>query len=446
MFVGTVHIQEIKMFTSVKYLDGSKEDAPEVNRAGKVDALFENGDKFQGTYISDPAKKFVRDGFGTYTWKSGAVYSGDYIKGKREGQGTYTFPTGEVYEGLWKDGLKDGRGVYKYTNGDVFEGTWKKDKRDGLGKFTMQDPPREITGTWMNGKLDESTFEEREIKKTEDAVVVQETPQTAENAETPNAGEAEQADAEKAIDIVEDTAVVAVNNEEDLKEKKLGVIIAGAPASGKGSQCESISSEFGVIHISTGDLLRELAKEENESDLAKRTREYMQSGQLVPDDIVLDALKERIEKDDVKEKGFLLDGYPRTEGQAKSLDLMLKGLSLDVDIVLLLSVEEERLIERAVGRRTDPETGKIYHLKFNPPPEDIVDRLKQRKDDNEETMKNRIGLFNEHVKNIEKFYEKKLVMVDGNESREAIWENIKGKLIRLKEGEKVETLIQEEQS
>ena len=187
------------------------------------------------------------------------------------------------------------------------------------------------------------------------------------------------------------------------------VIIAGAPASGKGTQCEKIVDKYGLIHLSTGDMLRAAVKEG--SSLGVKAKEYMDNGQLVPDELIVDLICDRLKQDDCKENGWLLDGFPRTKSQANSLS----NAGMVPDCFLLLDVPEEVLVERVTGRRTDPETGKIYHLKFNPPPQDetIINRLVQRSDDTAEKIVTRYQEFQSHIDSVQDSYKDVTYVIDG---------------------------------
>uniref|UniRef100_A0A6U3WS76 Adenylate kinase active site lid domain-containing protein n=1 Tax=Ditylum brightwellii TaxID=49249 RepID=A0A6U3WS76_9STRA len=201
--------------------------------------------------------------------------------------------------------------------------------------------------------------------------------------------------------------------------KTLGIIIAGAPASGKGTQCEYIKKEFGVVHLSTGDMLRAAVKEG--SELGKKAEELMNSGKLVPDDIIIGAVRERLDQKDVKERGFLLDGFPRTEDQAKAL----AELGVDIDVFIMLEVPDEKLVARVVGRRIDPVTKNSYHVDFNPPPEgEIADRVIQRDDDTEEKVKVRLEGYHANISAIKSFYESSMVQVDGDRDKNQVWDEI----------------------
>ncbi|KAK3265850.1 hypothetical protein CYMTET_25496, partial [Cymbomonas tetramitiformis] len=144
-------------------------------------------------------------------------------------------------------------------------------------------------------------------------------------------------------------------------EGPLKVIIAGAPASGKGTQCEKIVEKYNLVHISAGDLLRAAVAEG--TDAGKTAKEFMDNGQLVPNEVVVTMVKDRLAQDDAQTTGFLLDGYPRSGDQAEAL----KEAGIDVELFILLNVPDELLVERVVGRRSDPETGKIYHMTYFPP-------------------------------------------------------------------------------
>jgi adenylate kinase len=193
------------------------------------------------------------------------------------------------------------------------------------------------------------------------------------------------------------------------------IIIAGAPAAGKGTQCEQITSEFGLIHLSTGDILRAAVKEG--TPLGKKAKEYMDGGKLVPDELIINVICDRLKQDDCKSCGWLLDGFPRTKAQADALS----AAGMKPDCFLLLDVPEDILVERVVGRRTDPVTGKIYHLKFSPPEnEEVASRLTQRSDDTEDKIRIRYKEFQNHAGEIRAAYADKIVDIDGTKGKEDI--------------------------
>ncbi|RLM62266.1 adenylate kinase, chloroplastic [Panicum miliaceum] len=199
----------------------------------------------------------------------------------------------------------------------------------------------------------------------------------------------------------------------------LKVMISGAPASGKGTQCELIKAKFGLVHISAGDLLR--AEIAAGSENGKQAKEFMEKGQLVPDEIVVNMVKERLLQPDAQENGWLLDGYPRSYSQAMALET----LAIRPDICILLDVPDELLVERVVGRRLDPVTGKIYHLKYSPPEnEEIASRLTQRFDDTEEKVKLRLETYYQNIESLLSTYEDVLVKVKGDATVEDVFSKI----------------------
>jgi len=191
------------------------------------------------------------------------------------------------------------------------------------------------------------------------------------------------------------------------------IILIGSPGAGKGTQAKKLSKYFDIAHISTGDLLREQIQLKTE--LGKKVTDIMNSGHLVPDEIVTKLLSQRIERDDCK-KGYILDGYPRNLSQAEKLSCIIG----EVDKVVLIEIEDNAIIERMSGRRSCPKCGHMYHIKYNPPKTfDICDecgsKLIQRKDDAEETVKNRLKVYHETTSPIVNFYDEKglLLRVSG---------------------------------
>lgn len=197
------------------------------------------------------------------------------------------------------------------------------------------------------------------------------------------------------------------------------ILISGPPASGKGTQCNLLVEHYGVVHISTGDMLREAVKAE--TSLGVEAKKYMDLGTLVPDDLVISLLQDRIVQDDCRQKGWLLDGFPRTAVQAQALD----DAGITPSAVILLEAPDDVLVERVVGRRIDPETGEIYHIVFNPPPSiEIAARVITRSDDSEEKARIRLRTYYQHSQSILDHYSSAVKKIDGNRSKGDIFDDI----------------------
>ena len=182
----------------------------------------------------------------------------------------------------------------------------------------------------------------------------------------------------------------------------------GPPGAGKGTQAANLVKKFNIPHISTGDMFRAAVKEGTE--LGKQAKACMDAGKLVPDEVTIGIVRERLAKDDCK-KGFILDGFPRTVEQADALKGILDELGLQLTRVLNIHVPAEDLIERAVGRRICKQCGATYHVKFHPTKvegqcDDCGGELYQRKDDNEATMKNRLSVYEASTKPLIDYYSK----------------------------------------
>ncbi|XP_054822379.1 adenylate kinase 5, chloroplastic isoform X2 [Prosopis cineraria] len=213
----------------------------------------------------------------------------------------------------------------------------------------------------------------------------------------------------------------------------LKVMILGAPASGKGTQCELIVQKFGLVHISTGDLLR--AEVAAGSEIGNKAKEYMNAGRLVPDEIVTAMVTARLSREDAKQKGWLLDGYPRSFAQAEALEQK----KIRPDIYIVLDVPDEILIDRCVGRRLDPVTGKIYHItNFPPETEEIKSRLITRPDDTQEKVKSRLEIYKQNAEAVSSSYSSITNKVDGNRSKEVVFKEIDSLLSQV-QNDKVKT-------
>lgn len=169
----------------------------------------------------------------------------------------------------------------------------------------------------------------------------------------------------------------------------MNLLIMGLPGAGKGTQAAKIVEEFGVIHISTGDMFR--AAIANQTEMGVLAKSFMDKGDLVPDEVTNGIVKERLEQADIKEKGFLLDGYPRTIEQAHALDQTLASLGIKLDGVVNIDIDSSKLVERLSGRIIHRETGETFHKVFNPPAEGYDENdFYQREDDKPESVQRRL--------------------------------------------------------
>ena len=210
------------------------------------------------------------------------------------------------------------------------------------------------------------------------------------------------------------------------------IILMGPPGAGKGTQAQFIQQRFGILQISTGDMLRAAVKEG--TPLGLEAKKYMDAGQLVPDEVIIGLVQDRVNQPDC-EKGFLLDGFPRTIAQGEAL----KKAGLPIDYVVEVDVPDQQIIRRLSGRRVHPTSGRVYHVEFNPPKvagkDDVTgEDLLQRDDDHEETVRKRLEVYHAQTQALVGYYSKwaagsepgapKYVKVDGIGSVEAIRDRI----------------------
>lgn len=206
------------------------------------------------------------------------------------------------------------------------------------------------------------------------------------------------------------------------------IILLGPPGAGKGTQAANIVSEFHIPHISTGDIFRKNLKEG--TPLGLKAKEYMDQGLLVPDDLVVEIVKDRLSEDDCTE-GFMLDGFPRTVAQAEALDEELKTLGASLDTVLNIEVDHELLVERITGRRICKNCGATYHVKFNSPTEEgkcdvCGGELYQRADDQEETVKKRLDVYTKQTEPLINYYREKGILrtINGQQDIDKVFKDI----------------------
>lgn len=208
----------------------------------------------------------------------------------------------------------------------------------------------------------------------------------------------------------------------------MNLVLMGLPGAGKGTQAEKIVEKYHIPHISTGDMFRAAINEGTE--LGLQAKSYMDKGELVPDEVTIGIVRERLQKSDC-EKGFLLDGFPRTVAQAEALENILLELGKKIDYCIYIEVDKNILMERLTGRRICKDCGTTYHLVFNPPAkEGTCDRcggeLYQRADDNEETVQNRLEVNIKQTKPLLDFYESKgyLKTINGQQQIDQVFHDI----------------------
>jgi len=184
------------------------------------------------------------------------------------------------------------------------------------------------------------------------------------------------------------------------------IILLGPPGSGKGTQAKGITEGYSIPQISTGDMLREHIR--NGTELGIEAKGYMDGGRLVPDDTILGMMKHRLMADDTS-SGYILDGFPRTVPQAEGLQTMLRDIGQPIDHVISIEVSDDLIVERMSGRRVHLESGRVYHINFNPPKVDGLDditneKLEIRDDDREDTVRKRLEVYHEQTKPLIEYY------------------------------------------
>ena len=217
---------------------------------------------------------------------------------------------------------------------------------------------------------------------------------------------------------------------------ELNVILLGPPGAGKGTQAERLQDDFHLLHISTGNMLR--AAVEEGTELGRRAKEYMDRGELVPDDVIIGVITDRLQEDDAQD-GFLLDGFPRTRPQAEALETALKDLGRSLTATLLIDVPDDVVVRRLSGRRVCQKAGHPYHVDTNRPKHDNVcdidgSRLIQREDDREETVRKRLEVYNEQTAPLIDFYDERglLKRFDGTRTPTEVHDHIRATLATLR--------------
>ena len=204
------------------------------------------------------------------------------------------------------------------------------------------------------------------------------------------------------------------------------LILLGPPGGGKGTQAKLLIEKYGIPQISTGDMLRDHVAQK--TDLGMLAKSFMDKGELVPDSLILDMMEDRLAKSDCV-NGYILDGFPRTTPQAEGLTVLLKKLNHNLDKVIVLNVEDDSIVERMGGRRVHLPSGRVYHIKFNPPKKHDLDdvtneKLTIRKDDEESTVRKRLSIYHDLTKPLIEFYKDNSVIINGTQDIDKVFNDI----------------------
>jgi adenylate kinase len=216
---------------------------------------------------------------------------------------------------------------------------------------------------------------------------------------------------------------------------ELNLILLGPPGAGKGTQAERLQEDFSLAYVATGDMLRQAVKEQ--TDLGKQAKEYMDRGDLVPDEVIIGVILDRLSESDT-EDGFLLDGFPRTDKQAEALDQALRKVDRRLTAALLIDVPEDDIVQRLGGRRVCP-NGHTYHLEHNPPKHDEVcdvdgEPLSQREDDREETVRKRLQVYRDQTEPLVEYYDEHDILhrFDGTRSPTEVHDHLRATIATLR--------------
>tara|TARA_B100002052_G_scaffold287895_1_gene303376 strand:+ start:7735 stop:8370 length:636 start_codon:yes stop_codon:yes gene_type:complete len=204
------------------------------------------------------------------------------------------------------------------------------------------------------------------------------------------------------------------------------ILLLGPPGGGKGTQSKFLMDEYNIPQISTGDMLRSHVSDETK--LGIKAKEFMDKGELVTDSLILDMMEIRFKDNDCK-NGFILDGFPRTIAQAEGLDELFNKSNQKLDHVIVINVDDDEIVERMGGRRMHPSSGRVYHVKYNPPKvegkDDITNEdLIIRDDDKEDTVRNRLKIYHKQTKPLINYYKQNVFNVNGSEEIQTVKHNI----------------------
>jgi adenylate kinase len=216
---------------------------------------------------------------------------------------------------------------------------------------------------------------------------------------------------------------------------ELNLILLGPPGAGKGTQAERLQEDFPLAYVATGDMLRQAVKDE--TDLGRKAKEYMDRGDLVPDDVIIGVILDRLSEQDTSD-GFLLDGFPRTDKQAQALDEALKKVDRRLTAALLIDVPEDDIVRRLSGRRVCP-NGHTYHVEHQPPKQDGVcdvdgEPLSQREDDREETIRKRLQVYRDQTSPLVEYYDEHDILhrFDGTRSPTEVHDHLRATIATLR--------------
>jgi len=217
---------------------------------------------------------------------------------------------------------------------------------------------------------------------------------------------------------------------------ELNLILLGPPGAGKGTQAQRLVGDFRLAYVATGDMLRTAVAEG--TAVGTKAAPFVEAGELVPDDVIIEMILERIGREDCQD-GFILDGFPRNRAQAEALDEAIAGLGRRLTAALLIEVPDEEVVRRLAGRRVSVKTGRVYHVEFDPPKHEgrcDVDgsRLIQRDDDKPETIRRRLEIYHEHTRPLEDYYQERglLRTFDGTRSPTEVHDHIRATLATLR--------------